>query len=639
MDNVKKWFVGLFALALMPIVYGQEFLEDTVFLEEVKVLGLEEESYAPGYLMARIPLDSARSTSLTETLLEEMPAAINQYGARGQLASINLRGLGASRTAVLWNNMPINSFTNGQVDLNLLPTLSGDALSIVKGSGSSIYGSGALAATLNIDSRPSFDRPSAVQFGHSLGSFGFNQSEFGVNFSADRFTYALKGQTLQADNDFEYESRGESVRQHNAAFDARNISQDLSWLLNKHNSVTMNLWYAENDRQIQPSRNNFSSSDQLFDRNFRGRFGYYLDKSTSQLEVNVGYSRDHQVYNNLEPLTVDQFFSLAQYEFSVDDKIRITNGIRSNLIQATGANFEGGTSEWRSDIYSYGKWVVNRQLHFGLNLRLPTVEGKPRDFSPAVSGTWWVLRKKKWQVLMEGQASRGFRLPTINDRFWNPGGNPDLRPEVSQGFDLGMTSNFCFAGVDIRFKSGAYLSSVENWILWRPGGRSTDSDGQVISFWFPENLKKVLARGLEIDLSSTYRFGALKVSLGYQNNLTRAENRIGTGASDRSEGKQIPFTPKYSSLSRLALAYDSWALNFSRSYVGIRYTEANNELPPLEAYQLYNLSLSKTLPIRDLLLMVKGSLRNLLNEDYESYDNRAMPGINYDITLKINYTL
>ena len=35
--------------------------------------------------------------------------------------------------------------------------------------------------------------------------------------------------------------------------------------------------------------------------------------------------------------------------------------------------------------------------------------------------------------------SRNFRAPTLNERYWQPGGNPDLEPEESYNIEAGIT--------------------------------------------------------------------------------------------------------------------------------------------------------------------------------------------------------
>ncbi|HRP35593.1 MAG TPA: TonB-dependent receptor [Gammaproteobacteria bacterium] len=77
--------------------------------------------------------------------------------------TVNLRGLGAQRTAVLLNGArPGPAGTRGQVlafDLNVIPQSIVQRIEIVKDGSSSIYGSDALAGVVNIITRKNIDRP------------------------------------------------------------------------------------------------------------------------------------------------------------------------------------------------------------------------------------------------------------------------------------------------------------------------------------------------------------------------------------------------------------------------------------------------------------------------------------------------
>ena len=74
-------------------------------------------------------------------------------------ASVTLRGLPATNTLVLdqWVAQRVNAIDGGSVDLNSIPLAAVDRIEILKDSGSSIYGSDAIAGVVNVILRKSFD--------------------------------------------------------------------------------------------------------------------------------------------------------------------------------------------------------------------------------------------------------------------------------------------------------------------------------------------------------------------------------------------------------------------------------------------------------------------------------------------------
>ena len=49
----------------------------------------------------------------------------------------------------------------------------------------------------------------------------------------------------------------------------------------------------------------------------------------------------------------------------------------------------------------------------------------------------YVLRNEKNKLTIRAQVARGYRVPTLNDRYWIPGGNPDVVPEDAIHFEGG----------------------------------------------------------------------------------------------------------------------------------------------------------------------------------------------------------
>jgi len=622
------------------LLKGQDLLQDTVLLEPVIIMEVQEEEYANASLTTELPFIDHRTSSLNNSLQTITPVHVNEYGAKGQLASINLRGVGASRTALVWNGIPINSLTNGQVDLNLI-NLRDTQIRLSRGGGAStIYGNGAIGGVISLRSTPNFNEAPNINFGQAIGSFGFRQSDVGLSFGNEKFAYKLAGSVLSVENDFEYDLRGEDIIQSNASYSGVNVQQDFSWLLSRKSSIQFNIWFSENDRQIQPSKGNFSSDDTLFDRNFRGVLRYSHQLRSWSTETTLGYIQDYQVYNDQSPLIVDHFFNQLQGETSLSTDLKWLVGINNSWIAVKGASFEERPDEIRNDFYSLLTWSPDNNFSAILNLRQPTVDGDLKPFTPSLLTRWQFLKTEKLSSGIHGQVSRSYRLATLNDRFWSPGGNPDLDSETSLNIDLGLETGLDLGEFDVSLSGNVYRSDVDNWILWRPGGREVDEDGRITSFWFPQNLESVLSEGIEYSLKLDYDISEnLNIQIGNNSNHSRAINKISVGDADRSFGKQLAFTPTETHLSFINLQVFGWGLGVNSAFTGKRFTEANNELDPLPSYRLYNFHLSKEWQLNKWRIGLFTQVKNFTNQDYESYENRAMPGINYDLTININYSI
>jgi outer membrane receptor protein involved in Fe transport len=112
-------------------------------------------------------------TTNVETLLNNLPATVADYteqasnGATGQ-ATVDLRGLGSSRTLVLVDGkrlMPSDP-SNPVADLNQIPAALVDHVEVLTGGASAVYGSDALAGVVNFVMRKDFE---GIEFDGQLG--------------------------------------------------------------------------------------------------------------------------------------------------------------------------------------------------------------------------------------------------------------------------------------------------------------------------------------------------------------------------------------------------------------------------------------------------------------------------------------
>ena len=99
----------------------------------------------------------------TENLLNTLPQAVpgvtsTVNNGNGGVATVNLRGLGASRTLVLVDGKRQTPTTSdGVVDLNLIPTALIKGIDVVSGGGSAVYGSDAISGVVNFILKKDFE--------------------------------------------------------------------------------------------------------------------------------------------------------------------------------------------------------------------------------------------------------------------------------------------------------------------------------------------------------------------------------------------------------------------------------------------------------------------------------------------------
>jgi vitamin B12 transporter len=175
-----------------------------------------------------------------------------------------------------------------------------------------------------------------------------------------------------------------------------------------------------------------------------------------------------------------------------------------------------------------------------------------------------------------------------------------------------------------------YYSKLLDLITWAPvSGNST--------IWKPENVSEVLARGLETGINLKWEF--LKTRLTFDNNYSfcKSTNEKTKSPQDASLGKQLIYIPVHSLNSTLALKKWEFYLSYNFQFVSKRYT-GNDNLTYMPAYYLSNIIFGKNIHVKKIIVSLQLQINNLFDLDYQSIVNRPMPGRNYALTLKFNFS-
>ncbi|MEW5702473.1 MAG: TonB-dependent receptor [Candidatus Zixiibacteriota bacterium] len=127
-------------------------------------------------------LENKAAHSLYEALDDAPGIRIEQQCQSCNFSMVRMQGLGADHTQVLIDGQPLYSGLASIYGLQQLGTADVDRIEIVKGAGSALYGSGAIAGGINIISKCPAERPE-TKVGMELGSHSTNTFDL---FSSQR---------------------------------------------------------------------------------------------------------------------------------------------------------------------------------------------------------------------------------------------------------------------------------------------------------------------------------------------------------------------------------------------------------------------------------------------------------------------
>ena len=184
-----------------------------------------------------IDIEASPATSIGDFLGGELGVdwrTRGDYGGAGQ--ELHIRGMGADGTQVLVNGLSINSPSLGSADLSKISASNIERIEIVKGSGSVLYGSGAMGGTVNILTKSPEQDQTDLIINTGYGSEG----TYGVGFQNGMFVTQTLGYYLTAN------TYGTDGFRDNA--DGRNKDVSLKLLFDKGNAFKLSLYGDYIDR-------------------------------------------------------------------------------------------------------------------------------------------------------------------------------------------------------------------------------------------------------------------------------------------------------------------------------------------------------------------------------------------------------
>lgn len=610
--------------------YAQGITLKEVNIESNRVLhfssGIKTESIDSNILKAY------RNSNLADLLAEQSPVFVKNYGSGG-LASTSFRGAGAGHTAVIWNGFAIQSPLNGQIDFSLLPVSSADRVALQYGGTGALWGSGAVGGALLLEGVPTFVTSLKAGLNIAVGSFGQFRQALNLNWGRGRYTGSLKVAHQQASNDFPYYNNlkvGNPLEnQRHAQLNQYNFLQENYFRFNERNLVTLRYWLQSSLRNFPPTMAQLLSAAQQSDISRRWALEWKNTQSKRIWFNRLGYFNELLKYeDSLNSISSSSQFktliaeSELKYIFSHYHKIDI--GLNNTYSKAVSDGFTSTLSQNRIALFgAYTLSLLAERFKATVSARQEWFSQQKTAFTYSIGAE---QRFTKYLALRASMA-KIYRVPTFNDLYWTPGGNPNLIPESGYNEDAGLQLRFISnQRTLLSFEPTVFNRTIANWIIWLPG----------TYYWTPTNIMEVWSRGLETKSTWAQKMGKIDFKSVLLTNYVLSTNEKLKTTGDVSLGKQLIYVPMYSTQASITVSYRTYMLLYNQTYVGYVYTAADHSAY-IKPYSLINLKLSKQFEIKDYSLSIYGAVNNLNNISYQVLASRAMPLRNYQFGINLQF--
>ena len=635
---MKKLCVLLFLL-----VSFAAWAQDTIVLQSVEVnaeaIRQNQAEAAMERKMDTALLKRLNTITMSQLLIQHSPVFIKTYGPGG-VATASFRGTTASHTLVLWNGFQLNAPTLGQVDFSTIPVFMTEQVALKWGSGTSAN-SGGLGGTVNIETNQHFGEGWILDLKQTYGSFNTFGSYITAGYSWASHLLRVKAYRTSSDNDFEYYNIGviphQVMKQKNGEYVDYGLMPEYQWRFRNSliTIVSWNQWSDRNCPQIMPNVGNSDRTKEYTDNGYSRNFiSYKTYWESGKIEVKSAYFYEKQHY------FLDTYTTIGTQVTHIESKndahvLHQIVDLNQNLYKSWKINakvqwdyeqVESNNYDQSNDhdanrhIMSFyaalmGKLFKPIDLRF--TLRNDLVDWKSAGFFPTATISYSSIYLKGLKI--NAGYSHNYRNPSLNDLYWNPGGNKDLKPEDGRTVDGNIMYERKFGRFSMESTLGAYYSEVKDWIQWVPTSWR---------YWMPENVATVVAYGTELHLKMNYFINDWNFSV--------SANYVYSHTTNKEDGFQLMYIPLHHANAYAEAKWRTWYLNYTMEYTGRRKTQLDTEevlAGRLYPYTLHHVAIGKQIRKFNIELRVN----NITDVDYQAVLYRAMPGRSYEISL--NYKL
>ena len=675
--EMRKFSIIILVLLALPLaLWAQDEPRRTIPIKEVTVygrrpmkeIGVQQTKFDSVVLKENIAL------SIADVLTFNSSIFVKSYG-RATLSTVAFRGTSPSHTQVTWNGMRINNPMLGMTDFSMIPSYFIDDASLLHGTSSVSETGGGLGGAVKLSTKPAQNSGFGLQYVQGVGSFKTFDEFLRMTYGNKNWQLSTRAVYSSSPNEYKYRNhdKKENIyddnhniigqyypveRNRSGSFKDLHILQEAYYNSDSGERFGLSAWYINSNRELPMLTTDYGEAAEFDNRQrehtFRGVLSWDHLRSNWKVAAKAGYIHTWMAYDYkrdagngiMTSMTrsrskVNTFYGQADGEYYIGSKWSFTASLSAHqhLVESRDKNiilqqgdkaiigYDKGRIELSGSVSA--KWRPTERVGVSVVLREEMFGTEWTPLIPAlfVDG----VLSKRGNIVAKASVSRNYRFPTLNDLYFLPGGNPDLKKESGWTYDAGLSFAIGNDSYSLSGSASWFDSHVDNWIIWLPTTKG---------FFSPRNIKSVHAYGVELEadlavaLSEDWHLG-LDGTFSWTPSINEGEPM---SPADKSVGKQLPYVPEISATLTGELSFRTWSLLYKWCHYSERYTMSSNDLSlsgNLPPYYMSNITLEKRFSLAWADLSLKGAVNNLFDEEYLSVLSRPMPGINFEFFLGI----
>lgn len=594
--------------------YSVSLTPDPIQQKEVIVSG--EDYFSQGQITNTYRLEIGNDNP--QKTFQQIPGiTIRSYGGRAGIMTISTNGSPAVNTKIILDDIDLTSAQNGETDLSQIPETFFSNVTVANSPGI-LYGSGAVDGVLRIS-----PQNQKTYFSASSGSFGLGSLSGNINKNWSKWSANLSFGYLTDDGNYKYSICNIDTSRTNNDFERKYITFRVTGRISEKSNLSAMLLESKQIRGVAGSVEWPSTEARRKDHLRLANLTYNQLHKDGYSKLQLSYRKSYENYNDPNPWwpiasTHDIYSSIIRFQHHNN----IWNDISGTFL------YEGKVENLKSTD------VGDHQRYFNSFASIGTIPVWDKiNLFPAmrfdISGNYELnptadfraIYNANMNSVIEYHFGTGFRYPTLNDLYWQPGGNPELNPEKSKYHTIKYrlywkADNFS----NFYFNIGNKIT--DDLIQWVPIDES-------YYIWQPQNIASSSRTNLTIGGQYDFEIIPLQISGHFTYQKTK----------NIDLNKQLLYAPQYIGFIGLSFNHQTFRIGVQTHYTGSRLAAyGHHDDTYLPDYWYTSISLEYKTEVFGNLVLFKIDVKNLLDAPYMSINSYPEPGriVNFGIKYELS---
>ena len=379
-------------------------------------------------------------------LLRTVPGTeVTHAGGPGKIATVRVRGGSGAQALVLVDGVRVNSVTGGTVDFANLLATNIERIEVLRGP-QATYGSEAMTGVISITTGRGMERWRLGGTGEA-GTHDHRRFDLGFLRATDRWDYSVSATDLSTDGVSHRAVEGGAVE--DDPYENRTWSSRLGAAFAGDGRIDLRVRSYRGDTAVDgfglEDLNAMAAQDEdtvsLTVEKDLGSFWRQTVRVGRTDAALLGTDPD-TIWNNYEIRS-----GIRQIDLQSDVRLGADNVLNLGLGTENRRGASVGTFDEEADLDSWfvqDQWAIRDNVHVTAALRGDehSTFGSETSHRVTVSGGWSDGRGR-----VHGSYGTASRAPNFNELYFPFSGDPNLLPETTEGFDIGVQQRLGDSGV------------------------------------------------------------------------------------------------------------------------------------------------------------------------------------------------